>query len=193
MYFIPTLAVLLECSYTNTFHYREHRQRKETHIKNLEQEISDLRDMIESVEKQSHLFHLENDDLKKLLQKKESVDHLNIPVRQTAPQSSHIRTPVSDNSELLDDQKFFDAIASVDFDQMLNISYLQLKSGNDFGVAASPSSGSSAREMDSMMGRSEVKSERVKFDRYDERRDVQMDSSYEDPEVALLAINFILA
>lgn len=47
--------------------------------------------------------------------------------------------------------------------------------------------------MDSMMGRSEVKSERVKFDRYDERRDVQMDSSYEDPEVALLAINFILA
>lgn len=187
------LCLFLKHSCTNIGCHREHRQRKENHVKTLEQEISDLRDMIESVEKQSHLFQLENDDLKKLLQRKESVNRLNVPVRIAPQSSSHIRTPVSDNSDLLEDQKFFEAIASVDYDQFLDISYLQLSSGNDFGLASSPSSESRTREVDSMMGGVEVKSESVAFDRFDERREVQMDSSYDDPELALLAINFILA
>jgi len=76
---------------------------------------------------------------------------------------------------------------------MLNISYLQLKSGNDSGFAseASPSTGSSA--MDDVMSGFEIKKERASFGQSDERRGGQIDASIEDPEVALFAINFILA
>ena len=167
---------------------REHRQRKENHIRTLEQEISDLRDMIESAEKQSHIFKLENDQIKKVLDQSTS-NHLNTP----QPHFHGVNTPTSSGvSQTSQDlATFVENIASVDFDELMNVSYLQLKQSNDFGLETL----TAAEENTSRgFGDANIDIKTEPFVPYPAvQLEEQMDPSQENPEVALKAINFILA
>jgi len=226
---IPDYLTLLTFISANS----EHRQRKENHVKTLEQEISDLRDMIDKVETQAHLFKVENEAIRKVLKDQSSFsadspnikNHLSIPVvpalsssYSTTPssQASFTTTPAATagtrdldlddldldlNLGLEFDQKLFDSIASVGFDEVMNVSYLQLQPFSEHEVF-----GNIDRPIENPLER-KIKKEEVpthppnqgQIPTYappsltNENTTTEMDASYENPEIALSAINFILA